>query len=116
MEVNNQTIFVDKYKNSIIVPIGKNSKWILVPFHISLIKNVSMNSEGNISYLRLNFFTPGTQQNKSAIVKFPHLTGHSWLYIKELCLKGKEEKLSKPFKDIKELQKRVKLKDQIDIN
>lgn len=35
-----------------------------VPFHINAIKNVSKNDEGDYTYLRINFQTPGQLAGK----------------------------------------------------
>ena len=35
-----------------------------VPFHINTIKNASKNDEGNMTYLRINFQTPGQLAGK----------------------------------------------------
>jgi nucleosome binding factor SPN SPT16 subunit len=35
-----------------------------VPFHINTIKNVSKNDEGDYTYLRINFQTPGQLAGK----------------------------------------------------
>lgn len=38
---------------------------IMTPFHISYIKNASQTEEGEFSYLRLNFNTPGVTTIKN---------------------------------------------------
>lgn len=49
-------LYVDKAHDSILVPINSAT---FVPFHISTIKNVSKTTEGQWTYLRLNFHIPG---------------------------------------------------------
>ena len=41
------------------------------PFHISTIKNCSSSVEGDYTYLRLNFFVPGTTMGRDAAGSFP---------------------------------------------
>ena len=48
-------IFIDKKHEAVVLPIYG----IAVPFHISTIKNLSQSQEGETTYLRINFFTPG---------------------------------------------------------
>ena len=50
----NQT-FVDGKSEAVLLPISGR----LVPFHISMIKNVSKSEEGAWTFLRINFVTPG---------------------------------------------------------
>ena len=59
-EAKSTHVFIDKAKNAVLIPF-KNSRGNqeLVPFHILTIKNASMNTENNISYLRINFHIPG---------------------------------------------------------
>ncbi|KAI9684638.1 MAG: FACT complex subunit spt16 [Trizodia sp. TS-e1964] len=57
--------FPSKVKELMIVMDLKNSTIVLpimgrpVPFHINTIKNASQNEEGDYSYLRINFLSPG---------------------------------------------------------
>lgn len=48
-------IFVDKKSQTVVLPIHG----FAVPFHINTIKNVSKNDEGEFTYIRVNFQTPG---------------------------------------------------------
>lgn len=48
-------IVVDPRNQTIIVPIFGRP----VPFHIATLKNVSKNDEGDFTYLRINFLSPG---------------------------------------------------------
>ncbi|KAI9064261.1 FACT complex subunit SPT16 [Trametes sanguinea] len=54
-EVENLRIFVDRKAQTVILPVYG----FAVPFHINTIKNVSKNDEGEFTYLRVNFQTPG---------------------------------------------------------
>lgn len=48
-------IVVDPKSQTIVVPIFGRP----VPFHIATLKNVSKNDEGDFTYLRINFLSPG---------------------------------------------------------
>ncbi|KAJ2744747.1 FACT complex subunit spt16 [Coemansia sp. BCRC 34301] len=54
-EVRNCKILVDERSDSIILPIYG----MAVPFHVSTLKNISRNDEGEYVYLRLNLVSPG---------------------------------------------------------
>jgi nucleosome binding factor SPN SPT16 subunit len=53
-------IFVDRKAQTVILPVHG----FAVPFHINTIKNVSKNDEGDFTYLRVNFQTPGQLAGK----------------------------------------------------
>ena len=53
-------LFVDRKAQTIILPIHG----FAVPFHINTIKNVSKSDEGDFTYLRVNFQTPGQLTGK----------------------------------------------------
>lgn len=53
-------IFVDRKAHTIILPIHG----FAVPFHINTIKNASKNDEGEFTFLRINFQTPGQLAGK----------------------------------------------------
>ncbi|PWN53991.1 putative SPT16-general chromatin factor [Violaceomyces palustris] len=59
-------IMVDQRAQSIILPIYG----FAVPFHINTLKNVSKSDEGEYTYLRLNFVTPGQIAGKKEDVPF----------------------------------------------
>uniref|UniRef100_H2ZNP2 FACT complex subunit n=1 Tax=Ciona savignyi TaxID=51511 RepID=H2ZNP2_CIOSA len=70
-------IFIDKKYETIVLPLFG----IPTPFHISTIKNISMSTEGDYSYLRINFFCPGSTMVKEN-TKFP--SADDAMFIKEL--------------------------------
>ena len=98
-------IFVDKNRDTIILPIRSN---ISAPFHISTIKNASKTHEGHTTTLRLNFHVPGGG------MIFPEMKDGTPLFVKELTFKNSDgsNNLEKVFKDIKDMIKNVKTKDQ----
>jgi nucleosome binding factor SPN SPT16 subunit len=54
-KIRNMEIFVDQKNMTVILPVMGRP----VPFHIQTIKNASKNDEGEWSYLRINFLSPG---------------------------------------------------------
>ncbi|KAG8690718.1 FACT complex subunit spt16 [Ceratobasidium sp. 423] len=54
-EVDSMRIHVDRRNMTIVVPVHG----FAVPFHINTIKNVSKLDEGEVTYLRINFQSPG---------------------------------------------------------
>ncbi|KAN0124045.1 FACT complex subunit SPT16 [Russula decolorans] len=65
-EVETLRIFVDRKSQTVILPIHG----FAVPFHINTIKNVSKNDEGDFTYLRVNFQTPGQLTGKKEDTPF----------------------------------------------
>ncbi|KAJ7929292.1 FACT complex subunit SPT16 [Mycena leptocephala] len=59
-------IHVDRKAQSVILPIHGYA----VPFHINTIKNASKNDEGEFTYLRINFQTPGQLAGKKEDTPF----------------------------------------------
>ncbi|KAI1466114.1 SPT16-domain-containing protein [Daldinia caldariorum] len=55
LKVKNLEILVDQKNHTLVLPVMGRP----VPFHIHTIKNVSKNDEGDWSYLRINFLSPG---------------------------------------------------------
>ncbi|KAI9788773.1 MAG: FACT complex subunit spt16 [Peltula sp. TS41687] len=54
-KVKDLTIVVDAKNSTVVLPIMGRP----VPFHINTIKNASKNDEGEFTYLRINFLSPG---------------------------------------------------------
>ncbi|KAI9912477.1 hypothetical protein PsorP6_006497 [Peronosclerospora sorghi] len=110
-ELRERQVMVDMRAEAVILPING----VPVPFHISTIKNVSKSEEDKATYLRINFFVPGTSLGRdvlpamaNAITKFPHK-----MFIKELGFRSTDaHNLNNQFRLIKELQKRVKQREQ----
>ena len=72
---------MDEANHTILVPVNADS---FVPFHISTINSVSKSSEGQWTYLRINFFT----NNKPGSLLFPDHTDPNAVFVKELTLKN----------------------------
>uniref|UniRef100_A0A1I7TTK9 FACT complex subunit n=1 Tax=Caenorhabditis tropicalis TaxID=1561998 RepID=A0A1I7TTK9_9PELO len=114
-DIHKMLIYVDRKYDSVIIPIFG----IPVPFHISMIKNCSQSVEGDFTYLRINFATPGSQLGKDN-GQFPHPLAH---YMKELTFRASNSKshhsdssppsnnLSTAFRLIKEMQKRFRTEE-----
>jgi len=110
--VQELTIFVDRKYEALILPLFG----IPTPFHISTIKNVSTNIEGESSYLRINFYCPGSSYGRTDgnVFSNPDAT-----FVKELVFRSSNirppgeshppaENLNKALRLIKEVQKRYK--------
>ena len=105
-EIKPGKIFVDSRNDTLILPIFR----MMVPFHISLIKNVSKNEENSFSNLRINFHTPITGVPSTA---FGDMNIPQPVYIRDLSYKSADQKnMANLFKQIKDLIKKVKVKDQ----
>jgi Xaa-Pro aminopeptidase len=101
---NPRNIQVDIKRNSVLLPINGQ----LVPFHISVLKNVTKHSESKMASLRFNFFTPGIAAGN---ITFPsgESYGNSLVYIKELTFRSSNvENYNQIAKDIKDVQKNLK--------
>ncbi|KAJ7090225.1 FACT complex subunit SPT16 [Mycena belliarum] len=65
-DVEKLRIHVDRKAQTVILPIHG----FAVPFHINTIKNASKNDEGEFTYLRINFQTPGQLAGKKEDTPF----------------------------------------------
>ncbi|RWS01709.1 FACT complex subunit spt16-like protein [Dinothrombium tinctorium] len=114
-EIRELKIFVDKKYETVILPIFG----IPVPFHISTIKNISQSVEGDYTYLRVNFFHPGSTlaKNESSMFSNPDAT-----FLKEITYRSTNVKepgeisapssnLNTAFRLIKEVQKKFKTRE-----
>ncbi len=111
-DARTSSIYVDKKRESLLVPIGGR----LVPFHVTTIKNVSKTEDtgaGAPAFLRVNFHVPGSGAAFSAPLNFPEPSGENFAYLKEITIRMSDSKeVSNAFRLIKELIKGVKVKDQ----
>lgn len=113
-EIKELKIFVDKTYETVILPIFG----IPTPFHISTIKNISSSVEGDYTYLRINFFHPGSTLNKGdATYGSPDAT-----FLKEITYRSTNVKepgeisapssnLNHAFRLIKEVQKKFRTRE-----
>eukprot|EP00658_Telonema_sp_P-2_P038688 TRINITY_DN27707_c0_g1_i1.p1 TRINITY_DN27707_c0_g1~~TRINITY_DN27707_c0_g1_i1.p1 ORF type:complete len:906 (+),score=344.45 TRINITY_DN27707_c0_g1_i1:113-2719(+) len=106
LAVRKNTVQVDTKHECVLVPIGG----VMVPFHISLIKNATKSGgeEGQLAYLRLIFNTPANVNSKETIYKtIVSHANHS--FVSEISYKSKDKtSIETNLRLIKELQKRIK--------
>ncbi|OQR85010.1 FACT complex subunit SPT16 [Achlya hypogyna] len=112
-ELRPRQVSVDMRHEAVIVPING----VAVPFHISTIKNVSKSEEDKATYLRINFHCPGVggTLGKDASPAMQAIVAQhpSLMFIKELGFRSTDaHNLNNQFRLIKELQKRVKQREQ----
>ena len=101
----NQTV-VDGRAETLLVPIFGR----LVPFHISVVKNVTKSEEGGWTYLRINFVAPTAAGGMTGMPPEAKAEDH---YVRELTLKARiPTNLNNTFRLIKELRKRVMAKER----
>jgi len=114
-EVKELKVYVDRKYETVILPVYG----IPVPFHISTIKNCSQSVEGDYTYLRINFFHPGTTMGRVEQTSFPNPEA---TFLKEVTYRSTNVKepgeLSAPSSNlntanrlIKEVQKRFKARE-----
>ncbi|KAN0062886.1 FACT complex subunit spt16 [Thecaphora frezii] len=98
-KVADMKIMIDHRAQSIILPIYG----FAVPFHINTLKNVSKSDEGEYTYLRLNFVTPGQIAGKKEDVPFddPEAT-----FIRSMSYRSTDSyHFAELYKEITELRK-----------
>ncbi|XP_073431589.1 FACT complex subunit SPT16 isoform X1 [Dendrobates tinctorius] len=114
-EIREMKIYIDKKYETVIMPVFG----IATPFHIATIKNISMSVEGDYTYLRINFYCPGSAlgRNEGNIFPNPDAT-----FVKEITYRASNMKtpgetavpslnLQNAFRIIKEVQKRYKTRE-----
>ncbi|CCH40657.1 hypothetical protein BN7_191 [Wickerhamomyces ciferrii] len=100
--VKDLKIHVDHRTNTIIIPISGRP----VPFHINAFKNGSKTEEGDYTYLRLNFNSPGAGGNTTKKDEIPYEDDPKKEFLRSLTLKSKDgEHMSKVYKEITDLKK-----------
>eukprot|EP00479_Gromia_sphaerica_P008939 TRINITY_DN3600_c0_g1_i1.p1 TRINITY_DN3600_c0_g1~~TRINITY_DN3600_c0_g1_i1.p1 ORF type:complete len:459 (+),score=93.40 TRINITY_DN3600_c0_g1_i1:177-1553(+) len=105
---NRTRIFVDDAKDAILFPING----ILTPFHISTIKNVTHFNLHNFSYLRINFITPSSGLGRTS-KRHKAVSHHSnKLWVKELNYRSQGQELHNVERQVKNMSKRVKQRDE----
>lgn len=115
-EVKELKLYVDQKYETVILPVYG----IPVPFHISTIKNISQSVEGDYTYLRINFFHPGSTmgKNEGGTYQQPDAT-----FVKEVTYRSTNTKepgeisppssnLNTAFRLIKEVQRKFKTREQ----
>ncbi|KAF5287110.1 hypothetical protein FQR65_LT12333 [Abscondita terminalis] len=114
-EVKDLKLFVDQKYETVILPIYG----IPVPFHISTIKNISQSVEGDYTYLRINFFHPGSTMGKNESGAYQQADA---TFVKEVTYRSTNTKepgeisppssnLNTAFRLIKEVQRKFKTRE-----
>ncbi|XP_071785317.1 FACT complex subunit SPT16-like [Asterias amurensis] len=114
-DVQRLRLYVDKKYETVILPVFGHA----TPFHISTIKNISQSVEGDYTYLRINFFHPGSALGKSDGNMFTNPEAN---YLKELTYRSSNNKgpgessapssnLNMAFRMIKDVQKKFKTRE-----
>lgn len=114
-EIREMKIFIDKKYETVIMPVFG----IATPFHIATIKNISMSVEGDYTYLRINFYCPGSALGRNEGNLFPNPEA---TFVKEITYRASNLKtpgdpsvpatnLQNAFRIIKEVQKRYKTRE-----
>ncbi|KAF7278316.1 hypothetical protein GWI33_008533 [Rhynchophorus ferrugineus] len=112
-EIKEMKIYVDQKYETVILPVYG----VAVPFHISTIKNISQSVEGDYTYLRINFFHPGSTMGKDGNFQQPEST-----FVKEVTYRSTNTKepgeisppssnLNTAFRLIKEVQRKFKTRE-----
>ncbi|KAH3679669.1 hypothetical protein WICMUC_000809 [Wickerhamomyces mucosus] len=100
--VKDLKIHVDVKNQTILIPISGRP----VPFHINSYKNGSKNEEGEYTYLRLNFNSPGLGGNTSKKDEIPYEDDPSKEFVRSLTLRSKDsDHMHEVFKQISDLKK-----------
>ncbi|XP_043952874.1 FACT complex subunit SPT16 [Gambusia affinis] len=114
-EIREMKIHIDKKYETVIMPVFG----IATPFHIATIKNISMSVEGDYTYLRINFYVPGSSLGRQEGNIFPNPDA---TFVKEITYRASNLKapgdtsvpstnLQNAFRIIKEVQKRYKTRE-----
>ena len=111
-DASSTQIRVDMEKECLLVPISGRP----VPFHISVIKNVSMPEQDRATWMRINFYVSGVSLGKDVPKNVQQLVvkhGETAVFIKELTYRSLDSKnLNQVFQHYQELRKRIKQREQ----
>lgn len=100
--VRDLKIHVDYKNQTIILPICGRP----VPFHINAFKNGSQNEEGDFTYLRLNFNSPGAGGNVSKRTELPYEDSPDNTFLRSLTFRSRDrQRMVDVYKAIQDLKK-----------
>lgn len=100
--VRDLKIHVDPKAQTILLPMQGRP----VPFHINSYKNGSKNEEGEYTYLRLNFNSPGAGGNVAKKDEIPYEDDPDKQFVRSLTFRSKDtEHMNEVFKQISDLKK-----------
>lgn len=107
--VKDLRIHVDWKSQTIILPIYGRP----VPFHINSYKNGSKNEEGEYTYLRLNFHSPGSGGISKKVEELPYEDSPDNQFFRSITLRSKEaDRIGDAFKQITDLKKESTKREQ----
>ena len=107
--VRDLKIHVDWKNQTIILPIYGRP----VPFHINSYKNGSKNEEGEYTYLRLNFHSPGAGGVGKKSEELPYEDNPDNQFVRSITLRSKDgARMSDVFKQITDLKKESTKREQ----
>ncbi|GAV54608.1 hypothetical protein ZYGR_0AN00760 [Zygosaccharomyces rouxii] len=107
--VRDLRVHVDWRSQTIILPIYGRP----VPFHINSYKNGSKNEEGEYTYLRLNFHSPGAGGISKKTEELPYEESPDNQFVRSITLRSKDgERMSDVFKQITDLKKESTKREQ----
>ncbi|SCU95344.1 LADA_0G15082g1_1 [Lachancea dasiensis] len=107
--VRDLRVHVDWKNQTIILPIYGRP----VPFHINSYKNGSKNEEGEYTYLRLNFHSPGIGGISKKNEELPYEDSPDHQFVRSISLRSKDgDRMSDVFKQIADLKKEALKRDQ----
>ncbi|KAI9796396.1 MAG: FACT complex subunit spt16 [Piccolia ochrophora] len=99
-------IVVDPKNSTVVLPIMGRP----VPFHINTIKNASKSDEGEFSYLRINFLSPGQGVGRKDDQPFEDASAH---FVRSLTIRSKDaDRMHDVSTQITELRKNAMRREQ----
>lgn len=102
-------ISTDRERNTVLLPIHG----VHVPFHICTIKSVTKSDEGDMTYLRFNFYSPAQALGKEAsrLIEAALMRHPQQMFIKTLNFRSKSShNLTIQMQRIKDMQKQIRNK------
>lgn len=106
LRVKNLEILVDAKNATVILPIMGRP----VPFHIQTIKNASKSDEGDFSYLRINFLSPGQGVGRKDDQPFEDASAH---FVRSLTFRSHDgERLQDIANNISNMKKDTAKREQ----
>ena len=104
--VKDLVIVVDQKAATVVLPIMGRP----VPFHVNTIKNASHTDEGDFTYLRINFLSPGQGVGRKDDQPFEDPTAH---FVRSLTFRSKDQaRMQEVANQITELRKNMVKREQ----
>lgn len=99
LRVRDLVICVDERSQTLVLPIMGRP----VPFHVNTVKNASKTDEGGLTYLRINFLSPGQGVGRKDDQPFEDPSAH---FVRSLTFRSKDmDRMDEITKQITELKK-----------